>query len=110
MKIKDMLYALWTKMAVDQSLTIRTGVKAYKRGNVVTITVSNIVPTSTTERTLLGTLPEGWRPPDELYAANISGNTGYADVLPNGKIEAFRPTRGRVDAFITYAVKWGDTP
>ena len=75
-----------------------------KVGNVVSVAFINAVSRSTTARTDIATLPEGWRPAADVFSANISANTGYGDVTANGVIQVFRADSAnqRVDTGLTY--------
>lgn len=95
---------------ISQSVNIQTGVNVYRRGNVITLSVSNVNITNTSSRTNLGTLPTGWEPPYTIFARDISsygsnGNAmGYIDANPNGTIEAFKTIAGVVTATLTWGI------
>lgn len=71
-----------------ETYSVVTGCIAYRRGHIVTIIFENIKPTSASQRTNIGTLPAGWRPPSGVYGWNVSG-PGYCDVISNGAVQVF---------------------
>lgn len=71
-----------------ETYSVTTKCIAYRRGHIVTVTVVNITPSSTSGRTNIGTLPEGWRPANAVYGWNVNG-TGYCDVLGSGEVQVF---------------------
>ena len=103
---KILLYLIeLKKITTKESRTYNNDkIIATKQGSVVCVTLNNCISTSTTVRTTLGTLPEGWRPPALMIAANISGNIGYGCVTYDGDIQVYRSDRAndRVDTTVTY--------
>lgn len=87
-----------------ENISLETGVNAYRKGNVVTVVFWNASITSTTARTTYGTLPVGWRPPTDIFSANIYDGIGYGNVLANGEVQGFRrdTIANKVTTFITY--------
>ena len=71
-----------------ETYSVATGCIAYRRGHIVTIIVENIKPTSTSQRTNIGTLPVGWRPQAAVYGWNVTG-AGYCNVNSNGAVQVF---------------------
>lgn len=84
------------------NVSAANNVYAYRRCGIVTVRVEGATITNTSQRTALGTLPQGWRPNNTVYAASIDGNTGYIDVLDDGTVQGFRTTAGTVRSTITY--------
>jgi hypothetical protein len=71
-----------------ETYSVTTKCFAYRRGHVVTVIAENITPSSTSQRTTLGTLPEGWRPVRAVYGWNVTG-AGYCNVNSNGTVQVF---------------------
>lgn len=71
-----------------ETYSVATGCIANRRGHIVTVTFENIKPSSTSQRTNLGTLPEGWRPPNAAYGWNVTG-AGYCDINSDGTAQVF---------------------
>lgn len=85
-----------------ETYSVATGCSAYRRGHIVTVVVENINPSSTSQRTAIGTLPEGWRPASAVFGWNVTGN-GYCDVLSSGVVQVFGGSnRDNVLGTITY--------
>ena len=88
MKIKDMLYALWTQTHEDTGwnhLVTNQLMYRYKNGIVYVMLENYPKPTAP----LIGTLPEGYRPSRNI-AANLRTNEASAVtcwVEPNGAIK-----------------------
>ena len=83
-------------------VSVANNVYAYRRCGIVTVRVEGATITNTSERTNFGTLPQGWRPNNIVYAASIDGNTGYIDVLDDGTVQGFRTTEGTVRGTVAY--------
>lgn len=75
-----------------------------KVGKVVTVAFHGVISRSTTARTEIATLPEGWRPEAIVISMNISGAVGYGDVTEDGVIQVFRgdSVNQRVDTSLAY--------
>lgn len=82
--------------------SVASNIYAYRKSGIVTVRIDGATVTSTTQRTNFGTLPEGWRPNNSVYGANVDGNTGYCAVAYDGAVQGFRTTSGTVRVTITY--------
>lgn len=85
-----------------ETITVANGVKAYRKGNIVTVVWNNSEITSTTARTYYGTLPDGWKPSDSIFGVNINAFPGYGCVSANGTVEGYRNSSGTILAYVTY--------
>lgn len=66
------------------------GVGAYRRCGIVTVKVDKIVTAVPATWTELGTLPAGWRPPAQIYAAGEFGvKEARLYAHPNGRVAAY---------------------
>ena len=87
-----------------ESYSVTTACIAYRRGHIVTVVFNNVTPASTSQRTNIGTLPVGWRPPGVVYGYNANG-TGYGDVLTNGVVQVFGGSnKTNIAGYVTYVV------
>lgn len=85
-----------------ETYSVATGCSANRRGHIVTVIVENITPSSTSVRTNIGTLPEGWRPANAVFGWNVTG-AGYCDVLSSGAVQVFGgSSKDNVLGTITY--------
>ena len=97
------LYNILNALSVKDTQTF-SGAKAVKRGMCVTVMFENAIPTSTSTRTVLGTLPSAWAPTGTVIVQNISG-TGYGYIGTNGSVEVFGGSvKSRVDCIATYVL------
>lgn len=87
-----------------ETYTVGTNCIAYRRGHIVTVIFENVTATSTSARTKIGTMPDGWCPPSAVYGFNVNG-AGYCDVLYDGTVEVFRPSVGNVLGYVTYVTR-----
>lgn len=85
-----------------ETYSVATGCVAYRRGYIVTVIFVDVTPSSTSSRTNIGTLPEGWRPPAAAYGWNVNG-AGYCDVISSGAVQVFGGSnKNNVLGTITY--------
>lgn len=88
---------------IKANVNIRPGVNLYRRGNAVTVHVSNVAITDTQAATLLGTVPSGCEPPVNVYASGFaSGVVSYVGVDPEGRVYGYRNSAGNLLATVTY--------
>ena len=74
-----------------------------KYGGVVTVKFQALVVKQLTARTVIATIPEGFRPYTEVYGT-VNNNTRYALVSQNGDVSLEPGSAGTIYVSMTYVI------